>query len=1472
MQGFGPFCSLSLNEQVCSFSDILENPTSSYRNFERRVQQSKSIPAHWWWLVLALFGLGAAQGWSQIKIMPMGDSITVGVDYLTNSTGGYRDPLYRDLKAAGVSVTFVGATSTNPTAALTAAGQTYHNGYGGWRIQDLNNNLDGVAAPMDGGDSNQGGYFLTGGNGTGRPAMTPDVILLEIGTNDLLQGSTTINQDLLDLVTHIHALTPNTVILIAGVTPINSAGFTASVNAYNAYIKNTLVPSLYYTRFVDQNSAFLNADGSVNGPLLGSDLVHPNRFGYPILALHWAAAIEALEGVTASNNVLTVANGSGSGSYPGGTVVTVEANAPVSGTQFANWSPATTALSEPFSSLATYTMPASATTLTANYTTAGNPVVPNGTYQIQSPFSMLSMAAAGTADQSAMVQQAFNAAAAQEWDLTNLGNNTVTLMLTGTREALEVPASTQSTLGAALDVATYTGGANQQWTILPANGTMQLKNVGSGLVVNIQGYSTGAGTPLDQYSAGLSNDVWDFFPVSPTQPTYALTVTNGTGGGSYVPGTTVAINANPAPAGYTFAGWTGATAEVASASSASTTVVTSNQAATITATYNANPVTYALVVNSGTGSGTYAAGTTVTITANAPASGYQFAGWTGSTAALANASASTTTLTMPSAAASVTATYTATVSTTSAAPRVVGVQFVGGGAAPLHGAAYDYTAGASNYAAGHWNSVLSTGDTIAPQALTVTSGLTDSQGSASTIGFQLKSSGAYYTGAGSGFTASPAYPGYPGRLSGSGDAFLFAGFAYAGFSDKNPLSLTVTGLNPAHTYSLIAYITPFEQFGDAQTATVSLTGGTTYYVRTAGKLGTYQRAASTSQSAPTAGNYVEFDNLSGSATQVLTFTNTSQLVGLSGFQVVDAGAAAAVPTATLTVNGGTGSGTYAVGSNVTVTANTPASGYQFAAWSGATSILASASSATTVATVPAGGASITATDSVIPPTSTAPAASGATVSVQFVGGGAAPLRGNGYNYTAGSGAFATTNWNSVLATGNTTSPQSTTVSSGLVDSTGAASSIGFHLSASGAYYTGAGKGFTGSPMYPGCPGALSGPGDAFLYAGFAYAGYSNATPLTLSITGLNASHTYSVLLYYTPFQAFGNSQTATASVTGGPTYYLATNGSAGTYQRSASTSAAAPGTGNFVEFDGLTGSTSQTVTFTNTATMVGVSGFQVVDVTAASSTAASSSASSSSAASSSSTSSSSPTPSSTVPAGYHLTFDDEFNSLSISDVNGAGTKWYSHTVQCCMYDTSTPSTPTYMAGITAPAGQDPYSLVSGGGLDIRLQKTNGAWYSGVLATVDSTGKGFAQQYGYFEMMAKFPSAPGTWPAFWLLNSAALTSQANAGEIDVVESYMQFPNYVNTTLHDWTPPATTPFYQQAQVANLSSGYHIFGMLWTAQTITFYCDGVKLYSTPTPAIMNQPYYPIIDLGLGGGWPTNQTPQQNDMIVKYVRVYAP
>ncbi len=137
----------------------------------------------------------------------------------------------------------------------------------------------------------------------------------------------------------------------------------------------------------------------------------------------------------------------------------------------------------------------------------------------------------------------------------------------------------------------------------------------------------------------------------PVVTLYSLTVTNGTGSGSYAAGTVVTISANPPPSGKVFLNWTGAT--VANPNASTTTLIMPAATTTVKANYAAP--TYPLTVVGGTGSGNYAAGTVVSISANAPPSGQAFLNWTGAT--VANPNASSTTLTMPAAATTVTANY-----------------------------------------------------------------------------------------------------------------------------------------------------------------------------------------------------------------------------------------------------------------------------------------------------------------------------------------------------------------------------------------------------------------------------------------------------------------------------------------------------------------------------------------------------------------------------------------------------------------------------------------------------------------------------------------------------------------------------------------------------------------------------------------------------------------------------------------------
>ncbi|MCW3097155.1 MAG: hypothetical protein JWL77_2773 [Chthonomonadaceae bacterium] len=69
--------------------------------------------------------------------------------------------------------------------------------------------------------------------------------------------------------------------------------------------------------------------------------------------------------------------------------------------------------------------------------------------------------------------------------------------------------------------------------------------------------------------------------------THVLTVVNGSGSGTYAPGTVVTITANAPPAGQSFAMWTGAT--VANATASSTTLTMPSTDATVTATYTGPP-------------------------------------------------------------------------------------------------------------------------------------------------------------------------------------------------------------------------------------------------------------------------------------------------------------------------------------------------------------------------------------------------------------------------------------------------------------------------------------------------------------------------------------------------------------------------------------------------------------------------------------------------------------------------------------------------------------------------------------------------------------------------------------------------------------------------------------------------------------------------------------------------------------------
>ncbi len=174
--------------------------------------------------------LFATQLTNNLQIMPLGDSITYGYN---GSDAGYRGFLYNLLQPVAPNFQFVGVSTINPGSLPTSpVDQTHHNGYSSYATLDLANNLDGLDLTRyneyGGAERNpDGGYWLTGGNGTGRSAVYPDIILLLVGANDISQatlGNTNINvvnypANLTALINKIVTLRPGTKLITADITP-----------------------------------------------------------------------------------------------------------------------------------------------------------------------------------------------------------------------------------------------------------------------------------------------------------------------------------------------------------------------------------------------------------------------------------------------------------------------------------------------------------------------------------------------------------------------------------------------------------------------------------------------------------------------------------------------------------------------------------------------------------------------------------------------------------------------------------------------------------------------------------------------------------------------------------------------------------------------------------------------------------------------------------------------------------------------------------------------------------------------------------------------------------------------------------------------------------------------------------------------------------------------------------------------------
>jgi len=227
--------------------------------------------------------------------------------------------------------------------------------------------------------------------------------------------------------------------------------------------------------------------------------------------------------------------------------------------------------------------------------------------------------------------------------------------------------------------------------------------------------------------------------------------------------------------------------------------------------------------------------------------------------------------------------------------------------------------------------------------------------------------------------------------------------------------------------------------------------------------------------------------------------------------------------------------------------------------------------------------------------------------------------------------------------------------------------------------------------------------------------------------------------------------------------------------------------------------------------------------------------------------------------GATLTFSDEFTSLSVTDDDGAG-PWYA------------PVQPDYgLSHFLPPSSPNTPFSQSGSELTITQKYVSGEWISGTMQTMNSSGEGFAQTYGYFEANMKNASNEvGAWPAFWLLSqNSILNPAAGYAEVDIMEAYGgSSPNDLHCSIHKWPIHFGVSLVTDVGTSLFNNSYHKYGVLINSDWIIAYFDRLEVGRYATYELARQPMYMILSLAL---YTSPLSTDDMSTVIDYVKAYS-
>ncbi len=215
-------------------------------------------------LLAASLAILSRTGEPRIRIMPLGDSITHG----NPNVDTYRRPLWKMLKKTGARLDFVGSMNDNHLQAWPTHldFDMDHEGHGGWRTDEVLARIDSWAWQA-----------------------VPDIVLLHLGTNDILQyqkNEDTV-EELRQIIIILRKHNPRIEILLAQLIPLRDR--TANVRVQKM---NVLLPDMAQSITTDDSPVHIvNQYEGFDTLKDTDDGIHPNEFGIVKMAQRWHEAL-----------------------------------------------------------------------------------------------------------------------------------------------------------------------------------------------------------------------------------------------------------------------------------------------------------------------------------------------------------------------------------------------------------------------------------------------------------------------------------------------------------------------------------------------------------------------------------------------------------------------------------------------------------------------------------------------------------------------------------------------------------------------------------------------------------------------------------------------------------------------------------------------------------------------------------------------------------------------------------------------------------------------------------------------------------------------------------------------------------------------------------------------------------------------------------------------------------------------------